>query len=63
MISINTIRDRKGPFRANDWMMDSGGFTELSTHGRWWTSPQQYADEINRYWLSPTKMEIARPCN
>ena len=34
MISINTIRDRKGPFRANDWMMDSGGFTELSTHGR-----------------------------
>jgi hypothetical protein len=48
MISINTIRDRKGPFRANDWMMDSGGFTELSTHGRWRTSPQQYADEINR---------------
>ena len=49
MISINTIRDRKGPFRANDWMMDSGGFTELFTHGRWRTSPQQYADEINRW--------------
>jgi hypothetical protein len=30
-------------------MMDSGGFTELSTHGRWRTSPQQYADEINRW--------------
>jgi hypothetical protein len=27
MISINTIRDRKGPFRINDWMMDSGGGT------------------------------------
>jgi hypothetical protein len=25
MISINTIRDRKAPFRINDWMMDSGG--------------------------------------
>jgi hypothetical protein len=49
MISINTIRDRKTPFRVNDWMMDSGGFTELSTHGRWRTSPQQYADEINRW--------------
>jgi hypothetical protein len=35
MISINTIRDRKAPFRINDWMMDSGGFTELSTHGSW----------------------------
>jgi hypothetical protein len=45
MTSINTIRDRKGPFRINDWMMDSGGFTELSTHGRWRTSPQQYADK------------------
>jgi hypothetical protein len=49
MIPSNTIRDRKGPFRINDWMMDSGGFTELSTHGRWRTSPQQYADEINRW--------------
>ena len=49
MISINTIRDRKGSFRANNWMMDSGGYTELSTHGRWRTSPQQYADEINRW--------------
>jgi hypothetical protein len=23
----HTIRDRKGSFRVNDWMMDSGGFT------------------------------------
>ena len=29
--------------------MDSGGFTELSTYGRWRTSSQQYADEINRW--------------
>jgi hypothetical protein len=28
-------------------MTDSGGYTELSTHGRWRTTPQQYADEIN----------------
>jgi hypothetical protein len=49
MISINTIRDRKGLFRVNDWMMDSGGFTELSTHGRWRTTPTEYADQINRW--------------
>jgi len=49
MISINTIRDRKGPFRVNDWIMDSGGFTELSTHGRWRTSPKEYAAQINRW--------------
>jgi hypothetical protein len=46
MISINTIRDRKGSLRANDWMMDSGGYTELSTHGRWSTSPQKYAENL-----------------
>ena len=28
MISINTIRDRKNPFRANDWMMDRVGREE-----------------------------------
>src|SRR5271166_1804160 len=49
MISINTIRDRKGPFRVNDWIMDSGGFTELSTHGRSRTSPKEYAGQINRW--------------
>ena len=49
MISINTIRDRKGPFRVNDWIMDSGGFTELSTYGRWRTSPKEYAAQINRW--------------
>ena len=49
MISINTIHDRKGPFRVNDWIMDSGGFTELSTYGRWRTSPKEYAAQINRW--------------
>ena len=28
--------------------MDSGGFTELSMHGRWTVDPSQYADEIER---------------
>ena len=31
MISANTLRNRKGPFRVNQWILDSGAFTELST--------------------------------
>lgn len=28
------------------WALDSGGFTELGLHGRWKTSPRQYAEEV-----------------
>ena len=48
MISINSLRDRKRPFRTNTWVMDSAAFTELSTYGQWRTTPQEYADHINR---------------
>lgn len=32
-----------------DWALDSGGFTELSTHGAWQTGPDEYADRARRY--------------
>jgi hypothetical protein len=28
------------------WAIDSGGFTELSMHGKWVTSPEQYVDDV-----------------
>jgi len=31
------------------WALDSGGFSELWLHGRWETTPQQYADEARRW--------------
>lgn len=31
------------------WALDSGGFTELSTHGAWMTSPAEYVDAVRRY--------------
>ncbi|WP_067475305.1 deazapurine DNA modification protein DpdA family protein [Actinomadura hibisca] len=31
------------------WALDSGGFTELSLHGQWITTPAQYADVAHRY--------------
>ena len=49
MISINSIRERKGRFKVNDWIMDSGAFTEISTYGRWRSEPEEYAEQINRW--------------
>lgn len=48
-ISINRLRDRKGPFAVADWIMDSGAFTEVSTHGRWRSPVADYAAQIKRW--------------
>lgn len=39
-----TLPRARGP-----WALDSGGFSELSLHGRWTVEPEQYADEVRRY--------------
>jgi hypothetical protein len=49
MLSINAVRDRKRPMRVNNWILDSGAFTEISTHGKWRNEPERYAEEIN-FW-------------
>lgn len=48
-ISVNRLRDRKGPFKVGDWIMDSGAFTEISTHGRYRHSVAEYAAQIRRW--------------
>jgi len=48
-ISVNRLRDRKGPFAVGDWIMDSGAFTEISTHGHYRHSVAQYAEQIRRW--------------
>lgn len=48
-VSVNRLRGRKGPFQAQDWIMDSGAFTEVSTHGRYRHSVEEYAAEIKRW--------------
>lgn len=37
------------PRAATDFALDSGGFTELQMHGRWTSTPAQYAEEALRY--------------
>lgn len=37
------------PVATTPWALDSGGFTELSLHGKWVTTPAEYIDVVNRY--------------
>ena len=48
-VSVNRLRDRKGPFAVGDWIMDSGAFTEVSNHGRYRHSVAEYAEQIRRW--------------
>src|SRR5688572_31289007 len=48
-VSVNRLRNRKGPFQVGDWIMDSGAFTEISTHGCYRTTVEEYAAEIRRW--------------
>lgn len=48
-ISINRIRNRKGPFKVKNWIMDSGAFTEIRDHGRYRHSIEEYAAHIRRW--------------
>jgi hypothetical protein len=49
MVSVNRLRDRKSGFAVNDWIMDSGAFTQLDRHGGYDDPPSVYAAEIKRW--------------
>jgi hypothetical protein len=57
-ISVNRIKNRKSLFKVGNWIMDSGAFTEISTHGRYRDSVETYAAQINR-WKNNGKMLAA----
>jgi hypothetical protein len=48
-ISVNRIRNRKSGFVVGDWIMDSGAFTEISTHGHYRNDVAEYAEQIRRW--------------
>lgn len=48
-VSVNRLRARKGPFAVGDWIMDSGAFTEISTHGHYRHDVAEYASQIRRW--------------
>lgn len=43
------------------WALDSGGFTELSMHGRWVTSAEDYAAAVDRYAERIGRLDFASP--
>lgn len=48
-VSVNRLRGRKSAFQVGDWIMDSGAFTEISTHGQYRQGVEGYAAEIKRW--------------
>lgn len=48
-ISVNCLRKRVSDFLVHDWVMDSGAFTEISTHGHYRASEEEYAEHIERW--------------
>ena len=48
-VSVNRLRSRMSDFTVGKWLMDSGAFTEISTHGRYRHDPSDYADQIRRW--------------
>jgi hypothetical protein len=53
-VSVNRIRGRRKPLGAGAWIMDSGAFTEIATHGFYRSTVEEYAAEINRWADDPT---------
>lgn len=51
-VSVNRLRGRRKPVGAREWIMDSGAFTEIATHGCYRQGVESYAAEVNR-WAYP----------
>ncbi|MGR6921236.1 deazapurine DNA modification protein DpdA family protein [[Actinomadura] parvosata] len=61
-VSHRRLAGRKTMPRAHaPWALDSGGFTELSMHGRWLTTPVEYVRAIRRYACEIGRLEWVAP--
>ncbi len=48
-VSVNRLRNRKGAFAVGDWIMDSGAFSTIATHGGYPHPVEEYAEHIKRW--------------
>lgn len=48
-ISVNRLINRKKPLDHENWVMDSGGFTMISKHGKYTITENEYIDCIKRH--------------
>lgn len=49
MVSVNRLRGRLSDFPVNEWIMDSGAFTEVTQHGGFRFPPEEYAGQVKRW--------------
>ncbi len=49
MVSVNRLRQRKSDFVVNEWVMDSGAFTEVARHGGYREGVGEYAAQVRRW--------------
>lgn len=57
-VSRRRLQGRKTyPVALAPWFLDSGAFTEITMHGKWETTPKQYATEVREY-----AEHIGMPC-
>ena len=48
-LSVNRMRDRKADIGCDNWLMDSGAFTEIQKYGRFREEPAEYAAQVKRW--------------
>lgn len=61
-VSHRRLRSRvRLPRAVTDWALDSGGFTELSMHGAWTVTPEEYARAVQRYGQEVGRLDWAAP--
>lgn len=48
-ISVNRLRKRRSNFQVTDWILDSGAFSTILTHGGYPHPVQEYAERIRRW--------------
>lgn len=49
------------PRAVTKWSLDSGGFTELTLHGKWKTTPKEYISMVRRIQSEVGRMQWAAP--
>src|SRR5438552_2402998 len=50
---------RRLPRAIGPWALDSGGYTELSLHGRWTVPAEEYVEDVRRFQSDIGKLEWA----
>jgi hypothetical protein len=58
---VRLAKRRAFPRATTAWALDSGGFSELSLHGDWRTTPMTYVAEVARFVREVGMLEWAAP--